>query len=85
MDLNTCTAASHPRGKLKTWIRASASLPGIFPPVIEKAGLYIDGGVANNLPTDIARDLGVNFVVAVDVGLVPEKSPSAPMRRRSPM
>jgi NTE family protein len=78
VDLNTCTATSHPRGKLKTWIRASAALPGIFPPVIEKAGLYIDGGVANNLPTDIARDLGVNFVVAVDVGLVPEKAPSAP-------
>jgi NTE family protein len=78
VDLNTCTAAAHSRGKLKTWIRASASLPGIFPPVIEKAGLYIDGGVANNLPTDIARDLGVNYVVAVDVGLVPEKAPSAP-------
>jgi NTE family protein len=78
VDLNTCTATPHSRGKLKTWIRASASLPGIFPPVIEKAGLYIDGGVANNLPTDIARDLGVNYVVAVDVGLVPEKAPSMP-------
>jgi predicted acylesterase/phospholipase RssA len=78
VDLNTCVATSHARGKLKTWIRASAALPGIFPPVIEKAGLYIDGGVANNLPTDIARDLGVNYVVAVDVGLVPEKAASAP-------
>jgi NTE family protein len=75
VDLNSCTATPHSRGKLKTWIRASASLPGIFPPVIEKTGLYIDGGVANNLPTDIARDLGVNYVVAVDVGLVPEKEP----------
>jgi NTE family protein len=74
VDLNTCTATAHARGKLKTWIRASAALPGIFPPVIEKAGLYIDGGVANNLPTDIARDMGVNFVVAVDVGLVPDKA-----------
>ena len=73
VDLNTCTATSHRRGKLKTWVRASASLPGIFPPVIEKAGLYVDGGVANNLPTDIARDMGVNFVVAVDVGVIPEK------------
>ena len=46
--------------------------------MVEKAGLYIDGGVANNLPTDIARELGVNFVVAVDVGWLPEKAPSAP-------
>jgi NTE family protein len=78
LDLNTCTATPHLRGKLKTWIRASASLPGIFPPVVEKAGLYIDGGVANNLPTDIAYELGVNFVVAVDVGWIPEEAPSAP-------
>jgi NTE family protein len=67
-NLNTSGAAVHLRGKIKTWVRASASLPGIFPPVLENGTLYIDGGVVNNLPTDTIHGMGVGFVVAVELG-----------------
>ena len=69
-NLTTGGATVHLRGKLKTWIRASTALPGVFPPVIDNGVVHIDGGVVNNLPVDIIRDLGVGFVIAVDVGSV---------------
>ena len=72
-NLTTSGTNVHFRGKLKTWVLASTSLPGIFPPVLEKGSLHIDGGVVNNLPTDIIRSMGVGFVVAVDVGQVSEQ------------
>lgn len=66
-SLNTSGATVHPRGKITTWVRASASPPGIFPPVLENGTLHVDGGVVNNLPTDTIRGMGVSFVVAVDL------------------
>jgi NTE family protein len=70
-NLTACGAAAHRRGKLKTWVRASCSLPGVFPPVFADEAVHIDGGLVNNLPTDIIRDMGVGFVLAVDVGSGP--------------
>lgn len=65
--LNTNTDVVHKRGKLETWVRASASLPGIFPPVLEDGALYVDGGVINNLPTDTIQGMGVGFVIGVEL------------------
>jgi NTE family protein len=70
-NLTTSSVAAHRRGKLKTWVYASSSLPGIFPPIFADGALHVDGGVLNNLPTDIARQMGAGCVVAVDVGLRP--------------
>lgn len=67
-DLTACGAAPHRRGKLKTWVRASCSLPGIFPPIFADDAVHVDGGLVNNLPTDVIRSMGVDFVLAVDVG-----------------
>jgi NTE family protein len=67
-DLTACGAAPHRHGKLKTWVRASCSLPGIFPPIFADDAVHVDGGLVNNLPTDIIRSMGVDFVLAVDVG-----------------
>jgi NTE family protein len=69
-NLNTGAAHVHLRGKLKTGIRASAALPGVFPPVIDNDVVHVDGGIVNNLPVDVIRGMGVGFVVAVDVGAV---------------
>jgi NTE family protein len=68
-NLTTCGAATHRRGNLKTWVRASCSLPGVFPPVYADDALHVDGGLVNNLPTDIIRGMGADFVLAVDVGV----------------
>jgi NTE family protein len=74
-NLTTSSVAAHRRGKLKTWVCASSSLPGIFPPIFADGALHVDGGVLNNLPSDIIRQMGAGCVVAVDVGLRPAPVP----------
>ena len=55
------------RGDLVTAVRASISIPGIFKPVPYGSMLLIDGGVVNPVPVSVARDLGADIVIAVDV------------------
>jgi NTE family protein len=57
----------HRQGALWRALRASASLPGIFPPVIEGADLLVDGGILNNLPVDVMRDAVRGHVIVVDL------------------
>ena len=57
----------HERGSLPRALRASASLPGIFPPVVVERRLTVDGGILDNLPVDVMRDRPVGRIVAVDV------------------
>ncbi len=59
--------AVHDRGKLITWIRASISIPGVFPPLIDDGNIYVDGGVINNMPVDVMRQIGRGPVIAVDI------------------
>ncbi len=47
----------HRQGQLWEAIRASMSLPGIYPPVLHQGDLLVDGGVMNNLPIDIMRQV----------------------------
>ena len=55
-------------GSLFDAVRASMAIPVVFSPVRLDDGSYIiDGGLENNLPTDVARDLGADIVLAVDV------------------
>lgn len=55
-------------GNLATAIRASMSLPAVFNPVPYKETLLVDGGVVNNFPTDIAKQLGADIIIGSDVG-----------------
>jgi predicted acylesterase/phospholipase RssA/CRP-like cAMP-binding protein len=58
----------HRTGRVTTWIRASGAVPGVFPPVAGPDGsLHIDGGLLNNLPSDIMRGLTRGRIVMVDV------------------
>ncbi len=57
----------HERGSLPRALRASASLPGIFPPAVVDRKLTVDGGILDNLPVDVMRDRPVGQIVAVDV------------------
>ena len=54
-------------GSLANALRASISIPTIFAPVEWGDGLLVDGGVINNLPVDIVKDMGADVVLAVDV------------------
>lgn len=51
------------------------SLLGLVPPLNSNGDMLIDGGYINNLPADVARALGANTIIAVDVGGVDDTSP----------
>ena len=55
-------------GSLPFAMRASMSVPAILDPVPSGAHLLVDGGIANNLPIDVARAMGADLVLAVNVG-----------------
>lgn len=57
-------------GPLGPAIRASSAVPGVFPPVPHENRLLIDGAVVDDLPVGVARAMGADYVIAVD--LVPE-------------
>jgi NTE family protein len=61
------------RGSLATAMRATMSLPGVFPPVPWDDKVLVDGGAMNNVPADIVRKMGADVVVAVNVGSMAEK------------
>ena len=48
-------------------MRASMSIPGVFSPVRTGDRVLVDGGLTNNFPTDIARQMGADVVIGVDV------------------
>ena len=50
-----------------TAIRASMSIPGAFTPVRLNGMVLVDGGMANNYPVDVARGMGADIVIGVDV------------------
>jgi NTE family protein len=54
-------------GDLAAAMRASMSAPGVFAPVEFDDQLLVDGGIAENLPIDVARRMGVDVLVVVDV------------------
>lgn len=67
VDIITGELVVFREGPLPRGIRASCSLPGIFSPLEEGDRLLIDGGVLNNLPVGVARDMGADYVIAVDL------------------
>jgi len=66
-DINTGQTVVLGEGELAMAMRASMSLPGIFSPVAVDDRILVDGGIGNNLPVDVARELGADIVIAVDV------------------
>ena len=69
------------KGNLLDAIRASISIPGVFTPARFGGALLVDGGVANPLPIDVAKDMGADLTIAVSLhpaigrlGLIPFKS-----------
>jgi NTE family protein len=54
-------------GSLIDAIRASISLPGIFKPVHHQGRFLVDGGLVNEVPVIVCRQLGANYVIGVNV------------------
>ena len=69
VDLKTGERVVIDRGSLAEAMRATMSLPGIFPPVEIGPRILVDGGALDNVPADVVRDMGAGIVIAVDVGI----------------
>ncbi len=54
-------------GNIARAMRASMSIPGALPPITIDDTLLVDGGIANNVPINIAREMGADIVIVVDV------------------
>lgn len=63
-------------GDLTNAMRASLSAPGVFTPVEIDGRLLVDGGISDNLPVGIAKSLGVDVLIVVDVGFAPQRRAS---------
>ena len=66
VDLSWCHLVSKTRGPLHRWALASASIPGIHPPVVSAGRLYVDGGLLESVPVKLLRAAGARTIVAVD-------------------
>jgi predicted acylesterase/phospholipase RssA len=66
-DLETGEPVVMGKGDLVTVLRASMSAPGVLTPVQVDGRLLVDGGLVDNLPVDLARRMGVDRLIVVDV------------------
>jgi NTE family protein len=66
-DLETGNAVLLDKGDLSIAMRASISAPGVFAPVEYQGRLLVDGGLAENLPINVARDMHADIVIVSDV------------------
>ena len=58
-------------GSIANALRATMSLPGVFYPVRDGDKIYADGGMLNNLPTDVVKQMGADFVVGLHLSVGP--------------
>lgn len=66
-DLGDGSLAVFTRGNTGMAVRASSTIPGVFQPVRINGREYVDGGLVSPVPVNVARDLGAELVIAVDI------------------
>ena len=66
-DLTTGQPVVLETGSLADAMWASMAVPGVFAPARLDGRLLVDGGVANNLPMDVAREMGAEVLIVVDI------------------
>jgi len=71
-DLQSGEAIVFRSGNTGMAVRASSSVPGLFQPVRINGRDYVDGGLVSPVPVDVARSLGADFVIAVDISNKPQ-------------
>ncbi len=70
-------------GPVQEAVRASISIPGIFVPARRQGRYLVDGGILNHLPVDVARSMGADFVIAVNV--FPKRIPRTELHHHDAM
>jgi NTE family protein len=71
-DLDSGEGVLFRRGDTGTAVRASSAVPAVFQPVRIGQHEYVDGGLSAPIPVHHARQMGAEFVIAVDISAVPE-------------
>ncbi|MEW5887864.1 MAG: patatin-like phospholipase family protein [Pseudomonadota bacterium] len=71
-DLKSGEAVVFRTGNTGMAVRASSSVPGVFQPVAINGREYVDGGLVAPVPVKVARSLGADFVIAVDISARPQ-------------
>jgi len=78
-DLRTGDGVLFQRGDLGTAVRASSSVPSVFEPVRIGNREFVDGGLASPVPVRYARQMGAEYVLAVDISSLPEAGKTGDM------
>jgi NTE family protein len=72
-DLVTRSEHVFRSGRLDLALRSTMSLPGIFSPVVHEGHIYVDGGLLNNFPVSVVREMGADIVLGIHLEVVPLK------------
>ncbi len=75
-DLNSGERVVFRTGDTGMAVRASAAVPGVFQPMQFRGRSYVDGGLTSPVPVQAAREMGADFVIAVDISARPEGQPT---------
>lgn len=76
-DLNTGQPILFRRGNTGAAVRASSAVPGVFQPVRIGDRSYVDGGLVSPVPVRFAREMGADFVIAVNISAQPDAQPAS--------
>lgn len=68
LDLGAMKPYVFKGGNLVTAMQASMAVPGALKPIDHDGKMLADGGIVNNLPVDVLKDMGADIVIAVDIG-----------------
>lgn len=74
--LDTGEAVLFQRGNIAQAVRASSAVPGVFQPAIISGVEYVDGGLVSPVPVRYAKQMGADFIIAVDVSSPPTTNAS---------
>lgn len=66
-DMVSCKAKNWTSGSIKEALRSTMSIPGLFDPVRTHGMVLVDGGTRNNFPTDLAREMGADYIIGVEL------------------
>jgi NTE family protein len=72
-DLVTRSEHVFRSGRLDLALRSTMSLPGIFSPVVHDGHIYVDGGLLNNFPVSVAKEMGADIVLGIHLEVAPLK------------
>lgn len=74
-QLGKGNAIAFNRGNTGKAVRASSSIPGVFHPVVIGGEEYVDGDLKKPVPVSVAREMGADIVIAVDISQQPQDNP----------